>query len=214
MKLADSWEPEAATAITTSGQLYDESEEYDEIDESKVGCGGVRWGDYVLKSPHTSNDVIFELAREVGGVEHKRGKKLTIAQYKTICAKWEDASRPFLRPNHDYFTEFLAKLNSVTMPKGETLESALRRSEHRPPPSKVSLVHNKGLRSLASLCRELQEMFGDQPIMLGQTSVAKLFGVSQQAISEWIRALRTLEVLKLAEPAVKNIRAARYFYVE
>jgi predicted transcriptional regulator len=57
-------------------------------------------------------------------------------------------------------------------------------------------------------------MFGDQPIMLGQTSVAKLFGVSQQAISEWIRALRTLEVLKLAEPAVKNIRAARYFYVE
>jgi len=50
--------------------------------------------------------------------------------------------------------------------------------------------------------------------MLGQTSVAKLFGVSQQAISEWIRALRTLEVLKLAEPAVKNVRAARYFYVE
>ena len=214
MKLADSWEPERPTAITTSGRLYDESEEYDEVDESKDGCGGVEWWKYVLKKRHTSNDVMFELAREVLGVERRRSTRLTIGQYKAICDQWEDASRPFLRANHDYFTEFLAKLNSVTMPRGETLESAFRRSERRQPPSKVSLVRNKGLRSLASLCRELQEMFDCQPIMLSQTSIAKLLGVSQQAISEWIRALRTLQVLKLAEPAVKNIKAARYFYVE
>jgi hypothetical protein len=179
----------------------------------KMG-GGVQWWKYVLNKSLTSNNVLFELAREVLGVERRRGKRLAIAQYKTICDRWEDASRPLLRPNHDYFIQFLAKLNSVTMPKGETLESAFRRSAGRQPPSKVSLIRNKGLRSLASLCRELQEMFGHQPIMLCQTSVAKLFGVSQQTISEWIRALRTLGVLKLAERAVKNTRAARYFYVE
>jgi hypothetical protein len=213
MKLANSWAEEAPTTIA-SKQLYDELEECDEVDESKDGCGGVCWWEYVLKKPHTSNRMLLELARDVRGVEIKHGKPLTVHQYKTIFNNWEDASRPFLRKGHDYFTEFLARLSSVTMPKGETLESAFQRSERRQPPSKVSLVPNKGLRSLASLCRELQEMFRDQPIMLCQTSIAKLLRVSQQTISEWIRALRTLDVLRLAEPAVRNARAARYYFIE
>ena len=212
MKLANSWAEEAPTAVP-SGQLYDESEEYDEVDESKDGCGVGLW-QYVLNKSCTSNTMLFELARDVRGVEQRRGKSLTVAQYKTICDKWKDASRPFLRKGHDYFTEFLAKLALVSMPKGETLQSAFQRSQRRRPPIKVSLVPNKGLRSLASLCRELQEMFGDQPIMLCQTSIAKLFTVSQQTISEWIRALKTLGALRLAEPAIKNARAARYYFIE
>jgi hypothetical protein len=158
--------------------------------------------------------MLLELARAVRGEEIRRGKSLSPTEYKTIFDKWEDASRPFLRKGHDYFTEFLAKLSIVTMPKGETLESAFKRAKGKQPPSKVSLVPNKGLRSLASLCRELQEMFRDQPIMLCQTSIAKLFKVSQQTISEWIRALGTLDVLRLAEPAVRNARAARYYFIE
>jgi hypothetical protein len=213
MKLADTWVEELSTAIP-SKQLYNELDESDEVDESKDGCGGVRWGQYILNKSRTSNEMLFELAREVRGIEQRRGRTLTITQYKTIYRKWEDGSRPFLRKGHDYFTEFLAKLSSVTMPKGETLESAFQRSERRQPPSKVSLVPNKGLQSLASLCRELQEMFGDQPIMLCKTSIARLFKVTQQTISDWIRALRTLDVLKLAEPAIKNARAARYYFIE
>ena len=212
MKLADTWVQEPP-APTPSEQLYDELDESDEVDESKDGCGGVCWWEYVLKEPRTSNKMLHELARAVRGVEIQRGKLLTITQYKTIFGKWEDPSRPFLRKGHDYFTEFLAKLSSVTMPKGETLESAFQRSQRRQPPSKVLAVPGKGLQSLASLCCELQEMFGDQPIMLCQTSIAKLFNVSQQTISEWIRALKTLQVLKLAEPAVKNVKAARYYFI-
>jgi hypothetical protein len=213
MKLADTWIEEPPAPIP-SGQLYDELDEYDEVDESKDGCGGCVWWKYVLKKPRTSNKMLLELAREVRGVEIKGGKTLTVPEYKMLFSNWEDASRPFLRKGHDYFTEFLAKLSSVTMPKGETLRTAFERAKRRQPPSKVSLVPNKGLQSLASLCRELQEMFGDQPIMLCQTPIAKLFKVSQQTISEWIRALRTLDVLRLAEPAVKNARAARYYFVE
>ena len=168
----------------------------------------------MLKKARRSNETLLELVREVRGIEIKHGRRLTIQQYKTIFSHWEDASRPFLRKGHDYFTEFLAKLSIVTMPKGETLESAFQRSQSRQPPSKALLVPNKGLQSLASLCRELQEMFGEQPIMLCQTAIAKLFKVSQQTISEWIRALRTLEVLKPAEPAVKNVRAARYYFIQ
>jgi len=214
MKLADSWVGEAPPAIP-SEPFHDEGEEVDELDEVKDGCGGVAWQSYVLKKSRTSNKMLHELAREVRGVEKERGKTLTVTQYKTICGKWEDASRPFLRKGYDYFTEFLAKLSSVTVPKGETLEAAFQRTQHRDPPSKVLVVPNKGLQLLASLCRELQEMTGDQPFMLCQTSVTKLFRhSSHRTISNWISALKTLEVLKLAEAAIPNARAARYYFIE
>jgi hypothetical protein len=213
MKLANSWTEEAPTAVP-SEQLYDEYEESDEVDESKDGCGGVEWWKYVLNKSRTSNKMLHELARDVRGIEKRRGKPLTVAQYKAICDKWADASRPFLRPNTDYFAKFLAKLSSVTMPKGETLGTAFGRAKRRQPPSKVLFLSNKELQLLASLCRELQEMTGDQPIMLCQTQIAKLFTVAQQTISEWIRTLKTLQVLRLAEPAVKKARAARYYFIE
>lgn len=212
MKLANSWTEEAPTTIP-SEQLYDEYEEYDELDESKDGCGGVQWWKYVLKKSCTSNKMLHELARDVRGAEKRRGKQLTVAQYKTICDKWADVSRPYLRKGVDYFAEFLAKLNSVTMPKGETLGSAFQRAKRKQPPSKVMLV-SKELQLLASLCRELQQMAGDQPIMLCQTHVAKLFTVTQQTISEWIRALKTLRVLRLAEAPIPRARAARYYFIE
>jgi hypothetical protein len=146
-------------------------------------------------------------------VEIKRGKPLTVTQYKTIYSKWEEPSRRFLRKAHDYFTEFPAKLSIVTMPKGETLESAFERAKRRQSPLKVLDVPSNELRLFASVCRELQEMFGDQPIMLCQTAIARLFRVSQQTISDWIRALKTLHVLRLAEPAIKNVKAARYYFI-
>jgi hypothetical protein len=212
MKLANSWTEEAPTAVP-SEQLYDEYEESDEVDESKDGCGGVEWWKYVLNKSRTSNKMLHELARDVRGIEKRRGKPLTVAQYKAICDRWEAASRPFLRKGVDYFAKFLAKLGSVTTPKGETLATAFERTKHRQPPSKV-LLAPKQLQLLASLCRELQEMAGDLPIMLHQASIAKLFALSQQTISEWIRALKTLQVLRLAEPAVKKARAARYYFIE
>jgi hypothetical protein len=100
------------------------------------------------------------------------------------------------------------------MPKSETLRSAFKRAKLRQPPSKVLDVPNKDLRLFASLCRELQEIFGNRPIMLHQVSIAKLFGVSQQTISTWIHALKTLTMLKPAEAPIPNFRAARYHFTE
>jgi hypothetical protein len=159
--------------------------------------------------------MLHELAREVRGDERKRGRKFGTAQYKLIFDNRADASRPFLQPRHDYFTEFLAKLACVTIPRGETLQAAFERAKHRESPSKVLVNPNEGVRLLASLCRELQEMAGDQPIMLCQKGIAQLFGhSSHRSISDWIKALKTLDVLKPAEAAIPNVRAARYFYVE
>jgi hypothetical protein len=213
MKLADSWVEEAPTAIP-SKPFYDEAEELDDVDESKDGCGGVVWQPYVLKQPHTSNKILHELAREIRGVEAQRGKKLPASQYKTIFDKWESVSTAFLQPDHDYFNAFLAKLDCLTVPKGQTLGAALERAKRRQPPSKARVNTNKEMQLLASLCRELQEMAGHQPFMLHQTSVAKLFAQSQRTISNWIRALKTLDVLRLAEAAIPNARAARYYFIE
>ena len=213
MKLANSWVQEPPTK-TPSGHLYDEYEESDELDESKDGCGGVVWRPYVLTKLRTSNKMLHELAREVRGVETRRSKRLTVIQYKTIFGKWESGSRPFLQPNHDYFTECLAKLDRVTVPKGETLGAAFERAKRLQPPSKALVITNKEVQLLASLCRELQEMAGHQPFMLHQTSVAKVFALSQRTISNWIFALKTVGVLKLAEAAIPNARAARYYFIE
>ena len=177
-------------------------------------CGGV-WQPYVLKKPNTSNKQLHELAREIKGVEKRRGYKMRVTQYKAIYQKWERDSRPFLRPGHDYLTELLAKLNCVTVPKGETLQAAFEVAKAKPPPGKTLALPNIQVRLFASLCRELQEMAGDQPFMLCQMSVAKLYGhSSHRNISNWIRALKTLGMLKLAEAAIPTARAARYFYVE
>jgi len=156
--------------------------------------------------------LLHELAREIRGVEKRRREKLTAAQYKAIFDKWKLASRPFLRPAHDYFTEFLAKLDCVTVPKGETLKAAFERAKVKLPPEKILVHPNKEVRLLASLCRELQEMAGDQPLMLSQMSVAALFGhSSHRNVSNWIKALKTLHVLKVAEPWSRG-KATRYFY--
>jgi hypothetical protein len=214
MKLAESWTEDAPTGTALEG-FHDEVEEVDEVDEAKDGCGGVVWQPYVLTKTKSSNKLLHQLAREIRGMEKKHGKKLTVAQYKTIFDNWQSASRPFLRAGHDYFSELLAKLDCVTVPKGETLQAAFERAKRREPPSRVLVVPNDGVRLLASLCRELQNMAGDQPFMLCQMSVAKLFGhLSHRNISNWIRALKTLGVLKLAEPAIRMARTARYFYIE
>jgi len=212
MKLADSW-TEDVPAVADLGTFHDEAEEVDEGEEVEDGCGGVCVEKYVLKRVGTSNKQLHELAREVRGVEKKLGKRFNATQYRLIFQKWKRLSKPFLRAGHDYFVEFLAKLDCVLIPKGETLPAAFERAKRRQPPLKVSALRNKDVQLLASLCRELQVMMGDQPIMLHQASIAKLFGHSDHRnISNWIKALKTLGVLKVAKRWSLG-KSQRYFYV-
>jgi hypothetical protein len=212
MKLADSW-TEDVPALAGLDTFHDEAEEVDEVDEAEDGCGGMCVEKYVLRRAGTSNKQLHELAREVRGVEKRQDKRFNLAQYRAIFRKWERFSKPFLRAGNDYFVEFLAKLGCVLVPKGETLQAAFERAKHREPPAKVSGISNKGLQLLASLCRELHDMMGDQPIMLHQASIAELFGHSDHRnISNWIKALKTLRVLELAE-RWKPGKSQRYFYV-
>jgi hypothetical protein len=51
-----------------------------------------------------------------------------------------------LKAGHNYFTEFLAKLDLVRVPKDETLKAAFERAKGREPPSKVLIIANEGVR--------------------------------------------------------------------
>jgi len=207
VKLAESWVEDTSTGAALDGF-------HDEVEEAEDGCGGVVWQPFVLTDSN-SNKMLHELAREIRGVEKRRGNKLTTTQYKAIYDNWKSASRHFVRMGHDYFTEFLAKLDCVTFPRGETLQAAFERAKRTEPPSKVLIVPNEGVRLLASLCRELQQMAEEQSIMLHQQSIAKLFGhCHHRNISNTIRALKTLGVLKTAEAAIPEVKAARYFYLD
>lgn len=208
MKLAEEWIENATAAGLSPLPPF-----HDEVKEAKDGCGGVPWQKYVLIEAQSSNKQLHELAREIRGAEKRLGKKLTGTQYKGIFDKWEAASQPFLRPGNDYFTELLAKLDCVTIPKGETLAAAFERAKANPPPAKVLINRNAQVRLLAALCRELQEMSADQPFMLCQLSVAKLFGhTSHRTVCNWIKALKALDILKVAEPWGWG-KATRYFYI-
>lgn len=201
--------------LESKGDFHDEGEEIDEAEEGEDVSRWVGVAEYVLRKARTSNKMLHELARAVRGVEMRRGKPFSSLGYKTIFDQWEAPSKPFLRVGQDYFTEFLTKLDYVTNPKGVTLESAFERAKRAEPPEKVLVSDNDGIRTLASLCRELQEMAGDQPIMLVQERIAKLFGHgNHRNISNWISALKSLGVLRLVEQAVPGKRAARYIYQE
>src|SRR5437762_14033369 len=110
MKLAEEW-VDSETCLHPPSHFHDEVEEVDEVDEAKDGCGGVVWQPYVLKRAHSRNKMLHELAREIRGVEKRRGKKMAVAQYKAISYKWESASKPFFRPCHYYCTVLYDKLD-------------------------------------------------------------------------------------------------------
>src|SRR5262249_11509441 len=124
--------PHPAQQVSRRSEIRrDGGSELTRNNEAKDGCGGVAWQPYVLKKPNTSNKQLHELAREIRGVEKRRLRRLTVTHYKRIFDRWESASQPFLKPGHDYFTEFLAKLDCVTVPKGETLQAAFERAKGR-----------------------------------------------------------------------------------
>jgi hypothetical protein len=52
-----------------------------------------------------------------------------MAYYKVIYDHWALVSRASLRPGHDYFTDLLAKLDSITVPRGETSQAAFDRAK-------------------------------------------------------------------------------------
>jgi len=218
MKLADSWETEVPPVIPADFyNEVEESNEVNEVDEVKDGCGvcgGVDWQSCVLKEKGTSNRELHRLARKVRGAERSRGKPFSEPEYYGVFKLWEDASKPSLKAGRDYYMEFLAKLQCVKVPEGESLAAAFQRSQTTPPLAKLDYPRLQCLQPFARHCRELHKMANGQPITLAQEAHANLFKRDQRTVSNWIKALTSLGTLKLAVPHTIKKEAATYFFSE
>lgn len=182
-----------------------------------VGVGGVLeidWQSCILKNPRTSDKLLFELARRVVSFENERGLKLSTVENMEIFSLWKEASKQYIRPIHDYFTEFLSKKDSVNIPFGETLKAALQRAKLAHCHPALINYPNPQVILFVSLCRELHFMMKEQEIMLGQEAVASVLECDQKTISNYIKAVKNLGILKTAHASISKKKAATYFYCE
>lgn len=196
---------------------YKEEEEVKEGEDGVVGGGGevaVDWEACVLTECSTSNRKLFDLARKVRTHERLCGISLSPKECQEVFIKWESASKLYLRSRHDYFTEFLAKLESVKIPEGETLETAFQKSQDVAPPEQLKNYPNDAVQHFGSFCRLLHQKSGGNAIMLAQYPIAKLFKCTPHTISNWIRVLKYFGLLKLETKGSKGKSASTYFYLE
>ncbi|MDX2079229.1 MAG: hypothetical protein SFU53_00450 [Terrimicrobiaceae bacterium] len=210
---ADRWE--IPTENPAAEDFRYEENESEEVNEDKDGWAWVEGDDIsdcVLTSTGTSNRLLHKLARRVRGFEKARGFPLSPEQYRAIFGRWKRASEPYLG-NADYLTEFLSKLDSVKVPEGESLAAAFDRAAAGAIPAALA-DYPPELQILGAFCRELAAGANGGPILLAQAPIAKLLGCTPHSVSNRIKALKTLGILRVATPAIARKKAATYWFQE
>jgi hypothetical protein len=147
-------------------------------------------------------------------MEFRYGKELGIEFYSEIFGRWEDASRPFLQEGRDYWVEFLAKLNSVESPTGVLLSNTFKLTKNEPPHEKLMGERFRSdIQHFANFCRAMHVICEGGPILLAQVPISVQFGCHQSTVSNWIKALVTLGILKLEKKGYEGGGASTYFYI-
>jgi hypothetical protein len=150
--------------------------------------------------------------------------KLSPGQHAAIYELWHKRNCAFLRPGVDYFSEYLARFDSVRFPEGEKLKVAYQRALTATPTARLLCYPVESAHALtkicvlANLCRELQFIAGDKPFFLSCRSAAQLMDVHFTTVSLWLRAFVPLGVLKLIKRGKlgddkEENRASRYRYL-
>jgi hypothetical protein len=105
--------------------------------------------------PRTSNRLLFRFARYICAAEQRCGAYFSPQLLRRMFDLWERLSANGLRPQHDYYSEFLQKMLLVRKPIGQELAGALVAARKRTPSQRA--VGNERLQLMACLCAELQE---------------------------------------------------------
>jgi hypothetical protein len=165
-----------------------------------------------LGKDRNSNAPLFDLAREIRGMESRLQLRFTTKLTAEIVRRWKEVNNAHLLPGHDYHAELLDKLSFVRKPAGAVLAEALACARHKPPLTQT-LGFSEELQLLARLCRELQRRAGNNPFFLDGRWAARLLGVPHTSVASWLRALcGRLGVLQLVSRGVTG-RASEYRYI-
>ena len=165
-----------------------------------------------LGKDRNSNAPLFDLAREIRGMESRLQLRFTTKLTAEIVRRWKEVNNAHLLPGRDYHAELLDKLSFVRKPAGAVLAEALACARHKPPLTQT-LGFSEELQLLARLCRELQRRARNKPFFLDGRWAARLLGVPHTSIASWLRALSgRLGVLQLVSKGVTG-RASEYLYI-
>lgn len=233
MELANDWLDVPASVVLTDDSSFDvprcteeteETEEIEEIEDTEEAeetdvVGEEVWKEITsaieastLTSLRSSNGPLFTLARRVRGVERRHNLRFSPILLLEFFESWKARNEIFLRPAHDYFTEFLVKLQAVKQPWGESLLSALEVAYSSPPTSRVLVIDDPDAHALASLCRELQRRAGAEPFYLIGRACAALLSRPHSTVAGWLRAFQPLGIVGLVEQGRRR-RGSRYRYI-
>jgi DNA-binding transcriptional ArsR family regulator len=165
---------------------------------------------------HQNNASLFKLARLVKGYEHAIGRPATQLELEFVFDRWCLVARRFWRHSRDdYYAEFLEAYSYARMGLEENpLEIALFRAKSAPLPQLQGFTDER-IRLLAAICRELQELTGNNPFFLPTRKLGEILGVHWTLAGRWLRALEVLEVIHLAPGELRRCggtRSPRYYY--
>jgi hypothetical protein len=164
---------------------------------------------------HQNNEWLFILGRAVKRLEFNSGKPFTPAQMREVFMEWHGQAQTFLRKEltrDDYMIQFMNAYQSAKIPLGlDGVKMAWKRAHENPlPPEAIKHFEDADKRLLVALCRELQNIHGEQPFFLSARKVQELFKLeSHIEPARWLRSFCVLEILDEIAKG-KPGRASRY----
>jgi hypothetical protein len=135
------------------------------------------------KNEYFSDGLSEELISALAQIKELKviGRKLTMAELKRTCDKWEGASAAFLDwGDDDHFAMFLAELTKVRVPTGEgdtinkALENISKLSDSDLPDIPGYADAPKPWRKLAALHREISRLCGSTYIFSATVTPRRL----------------------------------------
>jgi hypothetical protein len=166
--------------------------------------------DYRVRADGDFNRSLFMLAHQVRTIEEELNCRFSIPATAKIAEQWQASNQDNLENNHDYFAEFLAKLDLVRFPKGG-LARAVEIARRIPPPKQTLILCPK-FQLLAKLCCVLQWQAGDEPLFLDGRSAATALDIPHSTAASWLRALCRLNVITPVKKGSRGM-ASRYRYI-
>jgi hypothetical protein len=165
--------------------------------------------------PGQRHKLVFELARAL-----KALPELVDApprELRPYVESWHSQALDEIstKPFEETWIDFLRAWPRVKFPKGEEpMATIVKNAKSSPLPPEADRFELPGLRSLVSLCQDLQRSAGDGPFYLGCRTAAEILGTDKTTASNWLFLLRVEQIIEVVETGTwAKRRATRYHYL-
>lgn len=160
------------------------------------------------------NHQVFEFARRLKAIPTLVGADFD--QLRPVMRDWHNRAKPRIGTQafEETWADFIHAWPRVKHPKGtEPMAKIVVAAFASEVPECVRHYESEEMKSLASLCRELQRIAGSSPFYLGTNAIAEYFKVNRSTASRWLAVLmvdRVIELVTKGSLAKKRVSEFRY----